>query len=63
MNMKPTSPLLVNNQSKNHDAGANASAGSNNDRDCRVVTPLVGHWYLEYQQYGGGFIPCEGIVQ
>jgi hypothetical protein len=33
----------------------------NNYRECRIVTPLIGHWYLEYKQYGGGFLPCAGI--
>jgi hypothetical protein len=49
------------NLAENHTAATFEILDPNNDRDCRVVTPLVGHWYLEYQQYGGGFVPCKGI--
>ena len=53
--------LQAANLAKSHTAATFQILDTNNDRDCRLVTPLVGHWYLEYLQYGGGFIPCEGI--
>jgi hypothetical protein len=49
--------------SKKQNVATQNNASSGDDQDCRIVTPLIGHWYLEYQQYGGGFVPCEGIAQ